>query len=64
MIETQGKQNKRYPGLLTEAMTAALDCLIKHRVGCGISSSNPYVFAIPTSASNHKDPWTSMSKLA
>lgn len=64
MVETQGKQNKRCPVLLTEAMTVALDCLMKHREGCGISSLNPYVFASPTSASNHIDPWTSMNKLA
>lgn len=64
MVETQGKQNRRCPVLLTKAMTVALDCLMKHREGCGISSSNPYVFASPTSASNHIDPWTSMNKLA
>lgn len=64
MVETQGKQNKGFSVLLTEATTVAIDCLMKHREGCGISSSNPYVFASPASASNHIDPWTSMNKLA
>ncbi|XP_061170557.1 uncharacterized protein LOC133179888 [Saccostrea echinata] len=64
MVETQGKQNKRCPVLLTETMIIALDCLMKHREGCGISSSNPFVFASPTSSSNHIDPWTSMNRLA
>lgn len=64
LVETQGKQNKRCPVLLTETMVVALDCLMKHREMCGISSCNPFMFASITSEDHHIDPWTPMNKLA
>ena len=45
LVETQGKQNKRVPILLTKEMSTAIETLISTRDGCGINEDNPYIFA-------------------
>lgn len=45
LINTQGKQAKQVPILLTKEMSAQVEMLMKHRTSSGISLSNKYVFA-------------------
>ena len=63
-METQGKQNKRCPVLLTETMVAALDILEETRIECGVTPSNPFVFASRGSADSHMNSWHAMNKLS
>ncbi|KAL5008510.1 hypothetical protein ScPMuIL_014091 [Solemya velum] len=64
LVETQGKQNKKCPILLTELMVAAIDTLEKTRADCSIETSNPYVFASSVSKDCHINAWQAMNKLA
>ncbi|KAL3837344.1 hypothetical protein ACJMK2_022708, partial [Sinanodonta woodiana] len=45
IVQTQGKQNKVVPTLLTQEMIEALDLLVKFRGKCGVNKRNPYIFA-------------------
>ncbi|KAL3854696.1 hypothetical protein ACJMK2_013954, partial [Sinanodonta woodiana] len=45
IVQTQGKQNKVVPTLLTQEMIEALDLLVKFRGKCGVNQRNPYIFA-------------------
>jgi len=64
LVETQGKQNKRCPVLLTDTMIAALDTLEETRTDCGISASNPFIFASLGSQDSQINSWHAMNKMA
>lgn len=64
LVENQGKKNKRCPILLTQTMVATIDILEKSRNVCEISSENQFIFASPTSKTEHIDSWHAMNKLA
>jgi hypothetical protein len=61
-VETQGKQNKRVPILMTKDMTKAMDALVEHRQACGINPDNVYMFA--TSSMQEMDSWKVLRALA
>ncbi|VDI77991.1 Hypothetical predicted protein [Mytilus galloprovincialis] len=64
MIETQGKQNKRCPVLLTPAMIKAIECLDANKEICKVSLVNPFVFASSTSTDSPISAWSAMNKMA
>ena len=62
LVETQGKQNKDVPILLTEEVTDALEVLNTTRSKCGIKEENPYVFANAEKGS--PDTWQVLQRIA
>ena len=62
MVQTQGKQNKRVPIILTPDMIASIDNLVKHREEVGIKTQNRYLFA--TAAEGHLDSWQVLQNVA
>ncbi|XP_076107660.1 uncharacterized protein LOC143075943 isoform X3 [Mytilus galloprovincialis] len=64
MIETQGKQNKRCPVLLTPAMIKAIESLDANKEICKVSLVNPFVFASSTSTDSPISAWSAMNKMA
>jgi len=62
MVQTQGKQNKVVPTLLTQEMIAAMDLLVKHWRKCGLKDSNLYIFA--TQGEGHLSTWQVIQAMA
>ena len=62
MVQTQGKQNKRVPILLLPDIVRAIEVLNETRNECGISSTNPYVFA--NGADGHISSWKALNTTA
>ncbi|KAK3578904.1 hypothetical protein CHS0354_035524 [Potamilus streckersoni] len=58
IVQTQGKQNKVVPTLLTLEMIEATDLLVKLQGKCGLSPKNPYIFG--TQGERHISTWQVM----
>lgn len=53
IVQIMGKRGRIVPVILTNDLKECIDRLITTREACGISTSNPHIFAIPKTTSSH-----------